>query len=179
MLPCGNATIENLKINSYMSTANAQAAPTGELPKIDKAKIAIVGTLWNAHIVSRLAEGAVSTLVKAGFDREADIEVVSVPGAVELTFAATKLIERGGYDAVIMLGCVIRGGTPHFDYVCQSVTQGMTELNLLGEIPVIFGILTVDSENDALDRAGGALGNKGSEAAEAAIRMIAFNREVG
>lgn len=161
-----------------MSTANAQAAPSAELPKIENAKIAVVGTLWNASIISRLAEGAISTLVGAGLDKDKCIDVIKVPGAVELTYAATKLIESGKYDAVILLGCVIRGGTPHFDYVCQSVTMGMTELNLLGEIPVIFGILTVDNEQDALDRAGGALGNKGSEAAEAALRMIAFSRSI-
>lgn len=161
-----------------MSTANAQSAPSVELPKIDAAKIAVVGTMWNSTIISRLTEGAVSTLTGAGLNPERDIDVISVPGAVELTFAATKLIESERYDAVILLGCVIRGGTPHFDYVCQSVTAGMTELNLLGEIPVIFGVLTVDSEQDALDRAGGALGNKGSEAAEAALHMVAFARSM-
>lgn len=145
---------------------------------MEYAKIAVVGTMWNASIISRLAEGAVSTLESAGLDKDGDIDIINVPGAVELTFAATKLIESGKYDAVILLGCVIRGGTPHFDYVCQSVTAGMTELNLLGEIPVIFGILTVDNEQDALDRAGGVLGNKGSEAAEAALHMIAFSRSI-
>jgi 6,7-dimethyl-8-ribityllumazine synthase len=82
------------------------------------------------------------------------------------------------YDAVIVFGCVIRGGTPHFDYVCQSVTQGITALNADCDIPVIFGVLTVDTEQDALDRAGGKLCNKGSEAAEAAIKMVSFARAV-
>lgn len=161
-----------------MSIANTQSAPSVELPQIDNAKIAIVGTMWNAHIISRLTQGALSTLQAAGFSKPGDVDVFSVPGAVELTFAATKLIETGRYDAIILLGCVIRGGTPHFDYVCQSVTQGMTELNLLGEIPVVFGVLTVDTEQDALDRAGGSLGNKGSEAAEAALHTIAFSRNL-
>ena len=99
-----------------------------------------------------------------------------VPGAVELTYGAASLIDN--YDAVIVFGCVIRGGTPHFDYVCQSVTQGVTDLNSRGTTPVIFGVLTVDTEQDAIDRAGGALGNKGTEAAEAAIKMIDFTCKV-
>lgn len=92
------------------------------------------------------------------------IDVFEVPGAVELTFAAAKLVDTGNYDAIIILGCVIRGGTPHFDYVCQSVTQGNAYLNSDCDIPIIFGVLTVDTEQDALDRAGGKLGNKGAEA---------------
>lgn len=95
-----------------------------------------------------------------------------VPGAVELTYGAAALVKK--YDAVIVFGCVIRGGTPHFDYVCDSVTQGVTRLNSKGKTPVIFGVLTVDTEQDAIDRAGGKLGNKGTEAAEAAIKMIDF-----
>lgn len=161
-----------------MSTSNPQSSPAVAVPKVDRARVAIIGTYWNAHIIDRLREGAVETLAANGFDRATEIVNYSVPGAVELTYAAKRLIDSGRFDAVIMLGCVIRGGTPHFDYVCQSVTQGMTSLNLLGEIPVIFGMLTVDSEQDALDRAGGALGNKGSEAAEAAIHAIHFSREI-
>ena len=101
-----------------------------------------------------------------------------MPGAVELTFGASQLIESSAFDAVIVFGCVIRGGTPHFDYVCQSVTQGITALNADCDTPVIFGVLTVDTAQDALDRAGGKLGNKGSEAAEAAIKMHAFAEQV-
>ena len=88
------------------------------------------------------------------------------------------MIEASLYDAVIVFGCVIRGGTPHFDYVCQSVTQGVTSLNADCDIPVIFGVLTVDTEQDALDRCGGLFGHKGREAAEAAIKMVAFTRRV-
>lgn len=107
-----------------------------------------------------------------------DIDIFQVPGAVELTYAASQLIEASMYDAVIVFGCVIRGGTPHFDYVCQSVTQGITSLNADCDIPVIFGVLTVDNEQDAIDRAGGSLGNKGTEATETAIKMIDFTRRV-
>lgn len=141
-------------------------------------RVAIVAAEWNGHITSKLTEGAVEVLVGAGLDASEDISVFHVPGAVELTFAASQLIESSLFDAVIVFGCVIRGGTPHFDYVCQSVTQGVTSLNADCDTPVIFGVLTVDTEQDALDRAGGALGNKGSEAAEAAIKMVDFKRKV-
>ncbi len=159
-----------------MSTSNPQAVPTVAAPSIPDAKIAVVGTYWNAHVISPLREGATETLLSHGV-RQENIKQVSVPGCVELTYAAARLNETGEYDAIILLGCVIRGGTPHFDYVCQSVTQGMTAVNSLGETPVIFGVLTVDNEQDALDRAGGVMGNKGSEAAEAALHMIELSRQ--
>ena len=151
--------------------------PTSTLPSIEDARVAIVAAEWNSHITGPLAEGAVETLKKNGFKRD-EVDVFTVPGAVELTFAASKLIEHGDYDAIIVIGCVIKGDTPHFDYVCSSVTQGITHLNAECDIPVIFGVLTVLDEQQALDRAGGCLGNKGSEAAETAIKMIAFNRSV-
>ncbi|MFI3240208.1 MAG: 6,7-dimethyl-8-ribityllumazine synthase [Bacteroidales bacterium] len=134
-------------------------------------KIAIVVTEWNSHITNALRDGAVETLSGADYN---NIDIFYVPGAVELTFAASQLISSNKYDAVIVFGCVIRGGTPHFDYVCDSVTQGVTHLNTIYSTPVIFGVLTVDNEQQALDRAGGVLGNKGSEAAETAIKMCDF-----
>ncbi len=121
--------------------------------------------------------GALDEFRRQGLDADA-VDTFEVPGAVELTFAASKLIDTGLYDAVVVLGCVIRGGTPHFDYVCQSVTQGITHLNSECDIPVIFGVLTVDNEQDALDRAGGSLGNKGTEAAQAALLMFDFADKV-
>lgn len=160
-----------------MSTSLAGAAPTGALPKIDNLRVAIVRAEWNGHITSRLTQGALDVFKAQGL-QEGDVEVFDVPGAVELTFGASQLIESELFDAVIVFGCVIRGGTPHFDYVCQSVTQGITALNADCDIPVIFGVLTVDTEQDALDRAGGPMGNKGAEAAEAAIKMVAFKRRV-
>lgn len=156
-----------------MSTSLAGAAPKGKLPKVKDMRVAIVAAEWNGHITSKLTEGALEVFRNEGF-RDDQVDCFSVPGAVELTFAASQLIETSLYDVVIVFGCVIRGGTPHFDYVCQSVTQGVTALNADCDIPVIFGVLTVDNEQDALDRAGGKLGNKGSEAAEAAIKMHAF-----
>lgn len=140
-------------------------------------RVAIVRTLWNSHITEALASGAVDTFMRAGIGRDM-VDIYEVPGAVELTFAASQLIETGAYDAVIVLGCIIRGGTPHFDYVCQSVTQGITHLNSECDIPVIFGVLTVDNEQQALDRAGGHLGNKGSEAANAAMLMWDFRQQL-
>jgi len=152
-------------------------APTTALPVLEDARIAIVAAEWNSHITGPLTEGAVNTLKANGFKPD-EISVFSVPGTVELTFAASKLIENGDYDAIIVIGCVIKGDTPHFDYVCSSVTQGITHLNAECDIPVIFGVLTVLDEQQALDRAGGRLGNKGSEAAETAIKMIDFNRKI-
>lgn len=141
-------------------------------------RVAVVRTMWNSHITKALEDGALATFAKAGIDNYM-VDTFEVPGAIELTFAAAHLIETGLYNAVVVLGCVIRGGTPHFDYVCQSVTQGITHLNAECDIPVIFGVLTVDNEQDALDRAGGRLGNKGSEAAEAALVMYDFMDRVG
>lgn len=156
-----------------MSTSLSNGAPSGALPKVENMRVAIVAAEWNGHITSALTEGAVDLFKSQGFADE-DVEIFHVPGAVELTFAASQLIETGNFDAIIVFGCVIRGGTPHFDYVCQSVTQGITSLNADCDIPVIFGVLTVDCEQDALDRAGGKLGNKGTEAAETAIKMFDF-----
>lgn len=140
-------------------------------------RVAIVAAEWNGNVTSRLAEGAMAVFKEQGFADD-QVNRFDVPGAVELTFAASQLIEASLYDAVIVFGCVIRGGTPHFDYVCQSVTQGVTSLNADCDIPVIFGVLTVDTEQDALDRCGGPFGHKGREAAEAAIKMVAFTRRV-
>lgn len=160
-----------------MSTKLSGAPPAGNLPSTENMRFAIVAAEWNAHITNALTDGAVK-LFKSNGVADQDIDIYHVPGTVELTFAASQLIEASLYDAVIVFGCVIRGGTPHFDYVCQSVTQGITALNADCDTPVIFGVLTVDNEQDAIDRAGGALGNKGTEAAEAAIKMVDFARRV-
>lgn len=177
-VPTGNDLSDtNLLKLTEMSTSLAGAAPKGNLPKVDNMRVAIVAAEWNGHITSRLTQGAMEVFKAEGFADD-QVDCYTVPGAVELTFAASQLIESSLYDAVIVFGCVIRGGTPHFDYVCQSVTQGVTALNADCDIPVIFGVITVDNEQDALDRAGGPLGNKGAEAAEAAIKMHAFAQHV-
>lgn len=137
-------------------------------------RVAVVRTEWNSHFTSMLADGAVKTLEQAG----AEVETFVVPGAIELTFAAQTLINSEAFDAIIVHGCVIKGDTPHFDYVCQSVTQGITALNVDGPVPVIFGVLTVLDEQQALDRCGGSAGHKGVEAATTALSMVAFNRSI-
>lgn len=155
----------------------SNSAPISPLPEAGDIKVAIVKALWNGHITGALTDSAVATFKAQGIDNE-NIDIFDVPGAVELTFAASQLIETSMYDAIIVFGCVVRGGTPHFDYVCQSVTQGITALNADCDTPVIFGVLTVDTEQDALDRCGGPMGDKGAEAAEAAIRMYDFVQRV-
>lgn len=136
--------------------------------------VAIVKTLWNADVVDTLANDALTDLQA----HKASGEVFAVPGAVELTFAAQRLVDSERYDAVIVCGCVVRGDTPHFDYVCQSVTQGITELNANGPVPVIFCVLTVNNHQQALDRCGGPAGNKGIEAAQTALAMIDFANDI-
>lgn len=148
-------------------TNGAVHAPAPEDPDFS---CVVIRADWNSHITRPLADGAIATLVEAGVapDRITELQV---PGTVELTFAAARAIEKLRPKAVIVIGCVIRGDTPHFDYVCQSVTQGVTALNARGDVPVIFSVLTVENEHQALDRAGGMLGNKGAEGAATAIAM--------
>jgi 6,7-dimethyl-8-ribityllumazine synthase len=161
-----------------MATANPNSRPEPFNAEIHgDVRVAIIQAEWNGHITGALAQGAIDTLKSHGITDDC-IDLFHVPGAVELTYAASAVIETGAFDVVIVLGCVIRGGTPHFDYVCQSVTQGVTHLNAECDIPVIFGVLTVDTEQDALDRAGGSLGNKGSEAAETALKMHVFAQQI-
>lgn len=148
---------------------------SGELQAVvpvspERFRCVVIATRWNTEITDALTEGAVSTLRAAGVP-DARITVLRVPGAVELTHGARFAAQRYAPDAIIVLGCVIRGDTPHFDYVCQSVTQGVTMLNATGDVPVIFGVLTVNDRMQALRRSGGDLGNKGAEAAVAAIEM--------
>ncbi len=158
-----------------MSTS--QNAPLNPFPVARDMHVAIVRTLWNSHITEKLMASAIETFGKNGIEKDM-IDTFEVPGAVELTFAAAKLVDTGLYDSVLVLGCVIRGGTPHFDYVCQSVTQGNAYLNSECDIPIIFGVLTVDTEQDALDRCGGPAGDKGAEYAVAALQMYDFVQKV-
>lgn len=141
-------------------------------------RCAIITASWNSHITYSLRDGAIRTFEAAGVNREA-LQLIEVPGTVELVKAAAIAQNTGRYDAIIIIGCVIRGDTPHFDYVCQIAAQGCAMLNASKGTPVIFGVLTVNAEQQALDRAGGPLGNKGSEAAEAAIVMANLAIELG
>lgn len=146
---------------------NAQLLPNGR-----GLRIAIAVADWNSNITHPLLDGARERLLACGVHEE-DIRVVHVPGAYELTNAAARLKRLGLYHAIIVVGCVVRGDTPHFDYVCQGVTTGTSLLNadMANPTPVIFCVLTTDTMAQAAERAGGALGNKGEEAAEAALCM--------
>lgn len=143
------------------------------LPRVDGLTVGIVCAEWNDQITGALLQGALDLFAREGYE---DITVAHVPGTVELTYGAAQMARSGRYDAIIMIGCVIRGGTPHFDYVCDNATQGCAYLNATQDIPIIFCVLTTDDLQQALDRAGGALCNKGTEAAEAAIKMAYFAR---
>lgn len=138
--------------------------------------IGIVVSEWNSPITNSLLKGAVDTLISAGV-KEDDIIIEYVPGSVELTFGAKTIIEGTLAHAVIVLGCVIQGETAHFDYVCDSVTQGITTLNLDYDSPVIFGLLTTNNQEQAEARAGGTHGNKGVDCAIAALKMIALQEK--
>ena len=150
----------------------SQHNPQTPVPAVENLRVAIVTTEWNSFITTPLAEGAARRLQQLGYSGE-DVVTYTVPGAVELTCAASQLIEASLFDAVIVIGCVIRGGTPHFDYVCQSVTQGITALNADCDTPVIFGVLTVNNEQEAIDRL-----SKGAEFADTAVKMVAFKRSL-
>ena len=147
-----------------------------ELQKVPDASnmcFGIVVSEWNRDITNSLLRGAVGTLEKYGALPE-NIHVKSVPGSFELIYGAHQMTLNGGYDAIIILGSVIRGETPHFDYICQGVTYGIATLNSKSEIPVIYGLLTTDTLEQAQDRAGGKLGSKGDECAIVAIKMAKF-----
>lgn len=135
--------------------------------------VVIVRTAWNREIIDKLEQGAVGKLDMLGVSHE----VVTVPGAFEIGFAIRRYYEQSSKkpDAFIALGCVLRGDTPHFDYVSQSVTDAITQLNLSLPVPVIFGVLTVDNMEQANERTGGKHGNKGEEAAVTALQMIQLN----
>jgi 6,7-dimethyl-8-ribityllumazine synthase len=137
--------------------------------------VVLVKTEWNAAIVDQLERGCIDALEQNNIRNKTLI----VPGAIEIPFAIQQYWANSNEpSAFIALGCVIRGGTPHFDYVCQSVTQGVTQLNLNLPVPVIFGVLTVDNMEQAKERTGGKHGHKGAEAAVTAMKMMLLNRQL-
>lgn len=141
------------------------------IQEVKDALVVLVKTEWNSDIVDELERGCKKILVQHGVDSQ----TLVVPGAVEIPFAIQQCwAHNNSPTAFIALGCIVRGDTPHFDYVCQSVTHGVTELNLRMQVPVIFGVLTVDTEQQAKDRIGGAHGHKGEEAAITALKMMAL-----
>ncbi|HDF5927718.1 TPA: 6,7-dimethyl-8-ribityllumazine synthase [Staphylococcus aureus] len=133
-------------------------------------KVAIVVSRFNDFITGRLLEGAKDTLIRHDVNED-NIDVAYVPGAFEIPLVAKKLASSGNYDAVITLGCVIRGATSHYDYVCNEVAKGVSKVNDQTNVPVIFGILTTESIEQAVERAGTKAGNKGAEAVVSAIEM--------
>jgi 6,7-dimethyl-8-ribityllumazine synthase len=143
------------------------------VPDASELSVGIVVAEWNTNITEKLLKGACDSLEKHGVKPE-NIITKRVPGSFELIFGAKRLAESKDLNAIIILGSVVRGDTPHFDYVCSGVTQGITELNLMYDIPFIFGLLTTDDMQQAEDRAGGKHGNKGDEAAITAIKMAHF-----
>ena len=158
-----------------MATAlrNLSSYDATKVPDASNMCFDIVVSEWNPEITGALLEGAVNTLERHGAIPE-NIHVKTVPGSFELIYGAHQMVLNGGYDALIVLGSVIKGDTPHFDYICQGVTTGIARLNTTSEIPIIYGLLTTDNLQQALDRAGGKLGNKGDECAVDAIKMAKF-----
>ena len=144
-----------------------------KVPDASNMCFGIVVSEWNPEIPGALLDGCVATLEKHGTLPE-NIHVKTVPGSFELIYGAHQMVLNGGYDAVIILGSVIRGETPHCDYICQVVTQGIAHINAKSEIPVVFGLLTTNDLQQAKDRSGGKLGNKGDECAVVAIKMAKF-----
>ena len=139
--------------------------------------VAVVVSRYNADVVQRLLDGAVARLRSHGITSDR-ITVVQVPGAWELPLACRRLAEAGGHQAVVALGCVIRGGTPHFEYVCKEAARGITRASIDSGVPVSFGVLTTDTHEQAMERAGGSHGNKGAEAADAAVEMAGLIRSL-
>ena len=142
------------------------------------ARFCIVVARFNSFIVESLLQGALYTLKRHGA-QESDITIVRVPGAFEMPLALEKVAAKAEYDAIIALGAVIRGGTPHFDYVAGECVKGMAQVSLKHAIPVSFGVLTVDSIEQAIERAGTKAGNKGAEAAMSAVEMVNLLRQIG
>lgn len=156
-----------------MSTILNTNGDSLQIPALNKkvtGKFYVVTADWNSDITYALRDGALEVLKKAGVE-DKKIRSIAVPGTVELINAAALAVHAGDAAAVIIIGCVIRGDTPHFDYVCSIAAQGAANLNSAGKAPVIFGVLTVDNLVQAQERAGGILGNKGAEAAAAALTM--------
>ncbi|MCC5825797.1 MULTISPECIES: 6,7-dimethyl-8-ribityllumazine synthase [Alkalimonas] len=135
-------------------------------------KFALVVARFNSFIVESLLQGAIDTLKRVGQVRDEDITVIRVPGAFELPLAVQRVAASKKYDAIIALGAVIRGGTPHFEYVSSECTKGIGQVAMQQDVPVAFGVLTVDSIEQAIERAGTKAGNKGGEAAMSALEMV-------
>lgn len=160
-----------------MATTDLSAYDMNSVPNAKEMKFGIVVSEWNYKVTGAMAQSAIDTLKKHGAADE-NIQVKHVPGSFELTLGGQYFGEYTEVDAVICLGCVIQGETRHFDFVCQGVTHGITELNMTYNIPFIFGLLTTDTQQQAIDRSGGKHGNKGDEAAVTAIKMVQLHKDM-
>ena len=160
-----------------MATVNLSDYKPLQINDAGSFRIGIVYSEWNDFVTHNLRDGAVEVLKKEDV-KEENISVFKVPGAFELNYASMQLCKEGKFDAVIAIGCVIRGETPHFDYVCSAVAQGIKDCNILTDIPTIFCLLTDDNKEQSIARSGGSLGNKGIEAAVTALQMIDFKRNL-
>jgi 6,7-dimethyl-8-ribityllumazine synthase len=159
------------------SQKNLSSYDADYVPDASAFRFGIVVSDWNKEVTYAMRDAACRTLEKHGALKK-NIVVSYVPGSFELTLGALLLAESKDFDAVICIGCIIQGETRHFEYICQGVTQGITQLNLTYKIPVIFGVLTTDNIEQARERAGGKHGNKGDEAAVTAIKMAMLKKEL-
>ena len=160
-----------------MATVNLSDYKPLQINDAGSFRIGIVVSEWNDFVTYNLRDGALDTLKTEGV-KEENIQIFKVPGAFELNYASMQLCKERKFDAVIAIGCVIRGETPHFDYVCSAVAQGIKDCNILTDVPTIFCVLTDDTKEQSIARSGGNLGNKGIEAAVTALQMIDFKRNL-
>ncbi len=149
----------------------------GKLVSAENIKVGVVAARFNEFIVSKLVGGCEDTLLRHGVNAD-DIDIAWVPGAFEIPLIASKMAKSGKYDAVIALGAVIRGSTSHYDLVCNEVAKGVASVSLNSDVPVLFGVITTDTIEQAIERAGSKAGNKGSECAEGAIEMVNLIRSI-
>jgi len=156
-----------------MATRNLSEYDASGVPSGEGMHIGIVVAEWNWEITGAMARGAVDTLIRHGVNNE-NIDIETVPGSFELPLGGQLMAETRKHDAILLIGCVIQGETRHFDFICQGVTKGTVDLNLKYNLPFIFGVLTTENLQQALDRAGGIHGNKGDEAALTAIKMVSL-----
>ncbi len=163
-----------------MSESNVQGVEVveGQLTVVAGTRFAIVASRFNNFIVDRLVDGAIDTLVRHGTSRE-HITLVRVPGSWELPLVSAKIAHKGEVDAIISVGALIRGATPHFEYIASEVAKGLAQASLQTGVPVVFGVLTTDTIEQAVERAGTKAGNKGADAAAAAIELISLYRQLG
>jgi 6,7-dimethyl-8-ribityllumazine synthase len=153
-----------------MATSNLSAYDKTTIPNAKNLRFGIVVSEWNSDITENLYEGARATLLDCGAE-DKNIERVNVPGSFELIYGAKHLLNKGKFNALIVIGCVIQGETKHFDFVCEAVSQGIKDLNIQFSTPTIFCVLTDNTKQQSIERSGGKLGNKGIECAVAAIKM--------